>query len=388
MTGFRMAAMALLWLISALNVRLLRSLTEKKKLPRWLAWGYGLMTVMATLCVMPGWLAHPQVPLGGEALNVAACAAVIWLAAQLFLLPLLAVGVSLAAALTQLDRRRRFGRRIFLKALCGAPLLALGISGSGVYEAQRTMTVERLTLPFAKLPVEFDGFVIAQLSDAHVGPFFSLERLAEALKRIASAKPDLLVITGDLINEAALLDDSLELICAIARQIPHGAYFCWGNHEYYHDVSKIRTALERSNIRLLDNHQQILTVGGATLHLIGVDYPWARKEESAALRRRFLDHATADIPDGAFRVLLAHHPDFISEAFEDRIELTLTGHTHGGQVKLFGRYWFNFGYRYLAGLYREDGCFGYVHTGTGHWLPLRLNCPPQVSLLTLQRVHS
>jgi len=95
--------------------------------------------------------------------------------------------------------------------------------------------------------------------------------------------------------------------------------------------------------------------------------------------------ALSSIPAGACRILISHHPDFIEDAFAAGIPLTLTGHTHGGQVYLFGKSLLPVQYRYMRGIYRQNGLYAYVHVGTGHWLPFRVDCPPEIAVFTLTR---
>ncbi|WP_346353192.1 metallophosphoesterase [Azotosporobacter soli] len=379
-------------LIGAINIRLLYFLGDKRISSR-TAWYYGVATLTAAFLLQPIWLAQPRIitSVFDEILPPLVCAAVVWLSGQLFLLPIFTALCLLASATKKCGTEvavnsLRISRRAFLQgSVLGAPLLAFGMGGKAVYEAMREMTLQQLTVAFPDLPVTLDGFVIAQISDAHLGPYFSLARLDETLALVAQAKPDMLVITGDLIGDMALLRQGVKKISDLAAGLKQKVYFCWGNHEYYHRIDEVRAELEEAGIVILENESCHIKVGEGELYLAGVDYPRGHKKEVEEKRLPFLEAALAEIPENTFHVLLAHHPDFLKEAFVKRVPLTLAGHTHGGQVKLFGRYLINFGYRYLAGLYQEGRSYGYVHTGTGQWLPLRVNCPPQVSLITLRK---
>lgn len=350
---------------------------------------YALISLLAVLSVFCSWSVYPRIANFSVSLSPLASLAVFWLIGQLILLlillpltPFFRKGGSAAA-----NEGSRMSRRRFLQgAAAGAPFLSFGLSGAGVYTAEKTMEVRRIELGFANLPPAFDGFTIAQLSDTHVGPYFSQARLAEALRLVERENPDLLAITGDFVDDMTLVETSVAQVDALAEKLPHGACFCWGNHEYFRDLSRIKNALLKSRITLLDNTSRRIDKKGQAIYLAGVDYPWSDSKAATKTRQIFLNWALEDIPPQAFTVLLTHHPDFLQEAFAAQVPLSLAGHTHGGQVKLFGKSFFKFGYRYLEGLYNSGASKGYVHTGTGQWLPFRLGIPPQVALITLRRL--
>lgn len=278
-------------------------------------------------------------------------------------------------------------RRDFLQASAAiVPLAALGIGTGGVYAAVAEMEINRYSLKLPDLPAHAEGFKIVQISDLHVGPFFSMRKLDSVIGMIRQEKPDMVVITGDFIDELALAETAVDKMSRFAAEIPKGIYFCWGNHEYFRDINRIAALLHKSAIHVLDNSSALIADGERPFYLAGVDYPWAdKKTQMQEKRKTFFAEAQRNIPDNAFRLLISHHPDFIEEAFAAGIPLTLTGHTHGGQVAVFGRSLLPVQYRYMRGMYQEGDRYGYVHTGTGHWLPFRLGCPPEICVLTLNR---
>lgn len=318
---------------------------------------------------------------------------IVWLAGQVVLVLLMpfVYGLARMTGITKQSTEDKDGltRRDFLRnGLAALPLTALGISAYGVYSGGSTITLQKHNLYFPNLPDQLSGFKIAQISDTHVGVYFSLEKLDEALSMVHNEKPDILVITGDLIDDLSLLDGTMQRLASFQPTVPYGIYYCWGNHEYFRDISQIRKALATSPIKLLENTGQTITEGEQPLHLLGVDYPWAQNaNEQIAERSRMMGQALASAPNGAFNILLSHHPDFILNAFESNIPLTLTGHTHGGQVALFGRSLLPVKYRFMRGMYRQGNMYGYVSTGTGHWMPLRLGCPAEISIFTLNKQY-
>lgn len=280
-------------------------------------------------------------------------------------------------------------RREFLQTAAAIlPLAAIGTGAGGVYTAVREMAVNRYSLKLPDLPAKIEGFKIVQISDLHVGSFFSIRKLDSVIELVRRENPDIVVITGDFIDDLELAETAVAKMSQFAAEIPQGIYFCWGNHEYFRDINKIAALLKKSAIHVLDNTSALIVGGDRPLYLAGVDYPWAdQKVQMQEKRKIFLAEALRNIPDNAFRLLIAHHPDFIEEAFDAGIPLTLTGHTHGGQVVVFGRSLLPVQYRYMRGMYQAGDRYGYVHSGTGHWLPFRIGCPPEICVFTLYQKH-
>ena len=279
----------------------------------------------------------------------------------------------------------KMNRRDFLgAAVAAAPTAAWAVSGGGIIIGDYYIKANRQTLSYPHLPAELEGYTIAQLSDAHIGTFFGMDKLDRVLTMVEKEKPDLFVLTGDIFDDLNLLPESMERLNRFAVTVPQGTYFCWGNHEYFRNISVIREAFKTSPITVLANSSVKLTGGERPLYLLGVDYPWAKqKTDQQAMRDSSLNAALAGVPDKAFRVLLAHHPDFLDNGFAHQIDLTLSGHTHGGQVALFGRSLLPIQYKYMRGLYQQGGSYGYVNVGAGHWLPFRLGCAAEVNFVTL-----
>jgi len=138
----------------------------------------------------------------------------------------------------------------------------------------------------------------------------------------------------------------------------------------------------------MDNSSKLIIPGQRPFYLMGVDYPWENIARSGinvsdSRRKQFFASANQDVPHDAFKVLIGHHPDIVFDGFDARIPLTLAGHTHGGQVVIAGKSLLS-SYHYMRGLYRENGVYGYVSSGAGHWFPFLLGCPPEISVFTLK----
>lgn len=358
--------------------------------------GYWFATLAAWLVLTFVWAVR-TVPgvFDYDAFRAMAYAAFTWIisqAALLVLLPLIflarrAARVRPAADTAGGDGGPALSRRAFLRqAAAFAPLAAFGVSAQGVFAAETDMAITRHDIPVAGLPPEFEGLRVAQLSDAHLGAYFPLRRLEKVIGLLEAEQADLLAITGDLADDLSLLDAGVELLDAYAARLPYGAYFCWGNHEYYRDIGKFRRALGSSGIKLLENSGEAIGKGARQLYIAGVDFPWTRDGVAQSVKRAaFLAEAMRAAPPEAVTLLLSHHPNFLAEAFHSGIDLTLSGHSHGGQIGLFGRPLLPLSYPYCRGLYRSGASFGYVNCGAGHWFPFRLGCPPEISVFRLTR---
>ncbi len=264
-------------------------------------------------------------------------------------------------------------------------------------QIERNSTVDNFfDIPIENLPTELDCFVIAQISDVHLGAYFSLDRLEQLLSRIAEAKPDLLAITGDIFDNVPMNEAAIKLVDSYCDRFRHGIWYCHGNHEHHRGIKAIEEGLKSTKIHWLVNRAENVD---KTLYMVGVDYPMssmmmpvAEREDRAAMEKNFqrqkheyLDAAMKDVPRGAVCVLLAHHPEFIDDAIEYNIPLTLTGHTHGSQIGIFGLPLFPI-FKYTRGMVKHGNYFGYVHVGNGSWFPFRLGCPPEIAYFTLNKM--
>lgn len=286
------------------------------------------------------------------------------------------------------SREEKFSsdRRRLIRNAIAYPFLsfAIGLYGNNV---ERKMTVDRnYDIPVKNLPEELEGFTIAQISDVHLGQFFSLEDLEKLLTRIANAKPDLLAITGDIFDDVSMNSQATKLVDSFCDRFRLGIWYCHGNHEHHRGIRAVEQGLEKTRIHWLVNRWEFASK--SNLVLIGVDYPmvWGDEEKFQTLKREFMTEAMQEIPSDSTKILLAHHPEFIDNAREYKIPLTLTGHTHGSQVGIFGLPLFPV-FKYTRGMVKDDSreCFGYVHVGNGSWFPFRFGCPPEIAYFHLRR---
>jgi predicted MPP superfamily phosphohydrolase len=274
-------------------------------------------------------------------------------------------------------------RRAFLHttqaALLCTPAL---VTGYGVFIQRVDLSMREQDLMFPNLPKDLEGLRLVQLSDIHLSPFLSERELARAVDIANDARAQLALITGDLISTAYdPLDVCLRQLSRLRTEA--GVFGCMGNHEIYADAEDyVETHGARMGHRYLRNRAESLKFGQSILNLAGVDYQRSHKP--------YLVGAERLVKPDAFNVLLSHNPDVFPVAARKGYPLTISGHTHGGQVRVeILRQDLNvarFFTPYVDGLYRREDGAVFVSRGIGTiGLPARLGAPPEVNLLRLCR---
>ncbi|MET0285580.1 MAG: metallophosphoesterase [Polyangiales bacterium] len=275
-------------------------------------------------------------------------------------------------------------RRAFLAQAATGGALALG-SGSALYGTlfgRRDYTIETVPLVLPRLPRTLDGFTIVQLSDLHVGTFIGERELAAALSLVRDAKPDLIVLTGDLLDhDAAYAPRLARFARSLGGLARYGVHAIPGNHDYYAGVDATLRALDEAGAEVLLNRHVKVGDAGGQFSLGGVDDVRAPLYGGAGPRPA---QAFAGADPELARVLLSHNPaDFEqSHTFAD---LVLSGHTHGGQITMFvnpARLVLTHGL--VRGHYTKEGTQLYVNRGFGTaGPPARIGSPPEVTKLVL-----
>lgn len=246
----------------------------------------------------------------------------------------------------------------------------------------RDYQVRRIPLFFPNLPAELEGFTIAQVSDLHSGIYMTRSDMEHIFDLVNGLHPELAVITGDLVDtndsEIPPLREALKRLRA-----ERGTYAILGNHDHFATGDLVAAAAEASGVTMLRNAHATLTVDGARLSLIGVDDPSPRRNFAN------LPAAIEGLHPESFKVMLVHQPRFWPQAKQAGMDLTLVGHTHGGQigVEMFGMklYPVRWAYDHPMGHYIEDGKQLYVNVGVGMvGAPIRL-VRPEIALLELRR---
>ena len=311
----------------------------------------------------------------------------IWLMLQIFLIVLLAAIWMGKFFFTLLAKRRatlifsstNTGR--YVVAVMAAVALGLSLYGSFV-ERHELRTVE-YTVPVEGLGERLEGYRIAQLSDVHLGSFYSLEDFRELLEKTAEERPDMLVVTGDVFDNAGMTMQAARLLDSYSDRFPQGIYYCRGNHEHFRGIPLLEIALQDTSIHNLVNSSVLVLEDSRPLYIAGVDYPMQR-EQFDYLADAYTKKAMTGVPDNAVKILLAHHPDFLKNAAEYHAELVLSGHTHGGQLGFEGMPLVPPVFEYMRGWYSQGATRLYVHPGNGSWFPFRLGCQPEIAIFTLR----
>ena len=262
------------------------------------------------------------------------------------------------------------------------PTLKTGLSAIGLYKRglrnALSPVVREVTLGFPALPPAFDGFTVLQISDLHID---GVDGLAEALVPILrNVQPDVCVLTGDYRFEdrgscQEVYPRMRLVVDAISAK--HGIYGILGNH----DAAEIAFALEEMGVRMLVNESARIEQGNDVIWIAGIDDPFDYRTDD-------LPAALADVPSGAFKILLAHAPELYEPASAAGIHLYLSGHTHAGQIRLplIGavKHNANCPREYTFGLWQHGEMTGYTSAGVGcSALPIRYNCPPELVLFKL-----
>ena len=245
--------------------------------------------------------------------------------------------------------------------------------------------VREVDVPIPGLPDDLDGLRVLQISDIHLSPFLSEAQLARVIDAANDLKPNLTVVTGDLISSRGdPLDACIKQLARLKSDA--GILGCLGNHERASGAEDYATAAAaRVGIPFLRSQAQQLRFGNATLNIAGVDYQPLNQKST------YLRGAEHLILPGATNLLLSHNPDVFPVAARQGYNLMLAGHTHGGQVsvEIFDEAItpVRFFTHYVYGLYRQGPASAYVTRGIGTiGIPARIGAPPEISLLRLRKV--
>jgi uncharacterized protein len=283
------------------------------------------------------------------------------------------------------EDRHVWSRREFLglAAALTPPLLTFSLAGVGLSQLNR-FRVRRFVLPISNLPVDLDGLTIAQVSDMHVGRFTSGQVLEEMVRTVNELRADLVLLTGDLINDAlADLDHGLEL--AGRMQGRFGKFLIEGNHDLIESGTEFERRVKASSVPFLLDESAIVAVRGTPLQLLGLSWTRAHENRDKAIAQS-VNKLLEQRQENVFPILLAHHPHAFDAAAEARMPLTLSGHTHGGQLMLNEQVGFGPAlFRYWSGLYNRGESKLIVSNGVGNWFPIRANAPAEIVHITLHR---
>lgn len=276
-------------------------------------------------------------------------------------------------------------RRKFLYWAAAAGTVALA-SDSVLLEPNR-LRIVRKDFPLPRWPERLNGFTIAVLSDFHYDPYFSVHPLHAAVPMVRDLHPDLIALTGDFVSVpptgdhakgANAAEPCAKLISEMSA--PYGLWAILGNHDCDTDPERVIRALKAENIPVLENRSQPIERDGARFWLAGVNDVISGTAD--------LPETLRGVPANEAVILLAHEPDFADEASRFPVDLQLSGHSHGGQVRiplLPPLYLPELAKKYILGTYQVGPLPLYTNAGIGTVdVPVRLNCPPEITLITLR----
>ena len=277
-------------------------------------------------------------------------------------------------------------------------LFAAGV-GVGFYNTtSHGVRLQEVSVKIRNLPERFSGFTIGLLSDTHASMIANNGLFSQAAGLIMSRRPEMIALTGDYVSGATrflsgeigkfnpgYLEQLLNSISVMSA--PMGVYAVLGNHDFWSGPEAVEAIsggfTRRLGVRWLRNQNLRIEKGGEAINLLGVDDYW---QNSCSLRRAY--HG---LGGDSVNILLSHNPDINDEVTPQmRIDLILSGHTHGGQIYLpvigCPVVPSKFGQKYIAGLVRDGERQTYITRGVGHLLaPIRINCPPEATIITLKK---
>ena len=275
-------------------------------------------------------------------------------------------------------------RRTFLNNLGRVAAVGALSGAAGLGYANRVAPfdyeITRTRIPVADLAPDLEGFRVVHLSDFHAEEL-RLSYFEQIVNEVNALEPDIVAMTGDFVTRDPKAAYDLAPILAQLRA-RYGVFSCFGNHDLWAGEEAMRRGFEASGLSVFIDEGQLLTVGEAQLYVAGSADAWHRPP--------VLDVLFEKIPEGTPSIVMVHEPDAFDEVAGDaRVSVQLSGHSHGGQIKLPfvgppflpGR-----GRKYPEGLYRLRGTQLYTTRGVGvSGLPLRFNCRPEISALSLER---
>jgi predicted MPP superfamily phosphohydrolase len=282
-------------------------------------------------------------------------------------------------------------RRVFLERTANVVTAAPFFLGTyGLLYGRLNLETVTQKIPLPRLPQAFEGFRIAQLSDIHIGPFMPFEQIQKYVQMTNALKPDLIVLTGDFVtSDASTQEAVVEALSGLTA--PFGVFGSLGNHDSWARVERSITRLFRQRgIRILRSEAVPIAIQGEWFNLIGTDFQSPKQfGPSAPVANLLADVAPLMAPDRV-NILLSHNPDTFDRAAEMGIDLSMAGHTHGGQAAL------EFispeiapsrlVTPYVAGWFRKPGGQLYVNRGIGTiGVPIRLGAPPEITIYQLTR---
>jgi predicted MPP superfamily phosphohydrolase len=270
-------------------------------------------------------------------------------------------------------------RRAFIKTTTlGVGAYTFAGSLHSIYTREE-YKIDKVKLPSKNLPPQLEGLTIAMISDIHVGMYMLEDDMLKYTEAINNLKPDMIFIPGDFITSKT--EEIFPFVKAFSGlKSKHGIYTCLGNHDYFGDPNIITEKVRDAGMKVLRNQTDELEINGGKLILSGVD-------DGSHANFKKVSYEASSL--NTTRILLCHKPYYFETAVAGKFDFMLSGHTHGGQVVLLDFLGMKLTpaalvSQYVAGKYRRGDSIMYVSRGIGTvGLPVRVNCPPEITLFTL-----
>jgi len=267
--------------------------------------------------------------------------------------------------------------RLIFRALIIAGIVFLSYS----FFESRWIKITDVEILSADIPESFNGSKIVFISDIHLGPYLSSQRLSGIIGQINDMKPEMIILGGDYVHYRS------KYIVPVFNEFSklradHGVYAVLGNHDHYADADLTRKMIAKAGINNIDNHSFWVRKGGDSIKIGGV----GDLQEGILIPGNTL----TGLKKSDFAILVSHQPDYIERVNTDLIDLTLSGHTHGGQITFFG--WFaplmgsDYGQKYRYGLVETGKMKSYISSGIGTVIiPFRFFCRPEIVVIHLRK---
>ena len=269
-------------------------------------------------------------------------------------------------------------------------ILFIGILGFIIYKGNTTIGTTNYTLSSERLPASFDGYKIIQLSDLHDAMFG--ENHYDIVKEVEKIAPDAIYITGDFIDRNRYdLEQSLLLVDAIKDVAP--IYYVTGNHEIsINDVDRIKNSLQELGVQILSDEMKILTSKeGEKISIGGIEDPLSSTEDEQVAVEQAVKKVFKGVPQDMFKILLSHRPEYFDVYVQNDIDVTFSGHAHGGQVRIPGIGGMvspgqGIFPKLTSGIHEKEGSQLVVSRGIGNSLfPVRIFNQPEIVVVTFRK---
>ncbi|SFB35395.1 hypothetical protein SAMN04488072_11840 [Lentibacillus halodurans] len=279
-------------------------------------------------------------------------------------------------------------RRTFLKRVAGSLLALIGLSGGTYYYARELepamLDIKHEQLSSVKIPNVFNDFKVVQFSDTHIGYHYSIEQLSDLIDTINEQNPDLILFTGDLVDKPHTYNWDHNLVQILGKlKADYGKYWIYGNHDHGgYGTDIVRNVMSQSGFSLLQNEHVEIEMNNGQIILAGID--------DVMLGRPDLEKTLANADPNLYTLLLAHEPDYADNTVHFPVDVQLSGHSHGGQVRLpfIGHlYTPLYAQNYVQGkhTFQNSNLTLYVNRGVGTTrLPYRFLCKPEIHIFTLK----